>query len=218
MKTFFLVCLALGRRVSEVHGLSGLPSDVAFEADGSVSVRFLPEFVAKNQVPGDPSPVLFIRPLSSILPPNDPDMVNCPVRALSIYCAKTKPRRGCELRRLFVPLNLARKRDVQKPTLARWVMTIVRRAYKWQDTERRGGGGVRPLPLIGNRAHEVRAWATSLAATHSCNLETLLQAAYWRSSDVFISCYLRDVARRREDGSFGVASAVVAQQVMTSHR
>jgi hypothetical protein len=44
MKVLFLVCLASGRRVGEVHGLSGLSSDVAFEADGSVSLRFLPEF------------------------------------------------------------------------------------------------------------------------------------------------------------------------------
>jgi hypothetical protein len=48
-------------------------------------------------------------------------------------------------------------------------------------------------------------------------MEELLQAAYWRSTDVFISYYLRDVARKREDGSFGVSSAVVAQQVMSSH-
>ena len=52
--------LASGRHCSEVHALSGLPSDVAFEPDGSVSLRFLPEFLAKNQIPGEPSPVIFI--------------------------------------------------------------------------------------------------------------------------------------------------------------
>jgi hypothetical protein len=81
---------------------------------------------------------------------------------------------------------------------------------------RRGGGGARPLPLLGNRAHEVRAWAATLAAIHSTRLEDLLHAAYWRSTDVFISFYLRDVARRLDDGSFGVSSAVVAQQIMSS--
>jgi hypothetical protein len=192
-----------------------LSSDVAFEADGSASLRFLPEFLAKNQVPGDPSPILFIKPLSSILPPDDPDLANCPVRALKVFLAKAKPRRCYGLRRLFMPLDLARKRDILKPTLARWTMTLIRRAYQWEEGQRKEGGA--PLPLTGNRAHEIRAWATTLAALHSSKLEDLLQAAYWRSVDVFISCYLRDVARCREDGSFGVASAVVAQQIMSSH-
>jgi hypothetical protein len=111
MKVLFLVCLASGRRVSEVHGLSGLSSDVAFEADGSVSLRFLPEFLAKNQVPGDPSPVLFLRPLTYILPQGDPDLSDCPVRASRGYSGEAKPRRGYGLRRLFLSLNLARKRD-----------------------------------------------------------------------------------------------------------
>jgi hypothetical protein len=87
LKTFFLVCLASGRRVIEIYGRSGLSSDVAFEADGSASLRFLPECLAKNQVPGDLSPILFIKPLSSILPPDDPDLANCPVRALKVFLA-----------------------------------------------------------------------------------------------------------------------------------
>ena len=216
LKTFFLTCLASGRRVSEVHGLSGLPSDLAFEPDGSVSLCFLPEFLAKNQVPGDPSPVLFIRPLLDILAPDDPDLCNCPVRALKVYNAQGSARRAGSLRRLFLPLKSGRLRDIQKPTLARWVMTLVKRAYQWEDEKR--GGGVRPLPLASNRAHEVRAWATSLAVNQANRLDDVLRAAYWRSADVFISKYLRDVARRRQDGSFGVSSAVVAQQVMTSRQ
>jgi hypothetical protein len=198
-----------------MHGLSGLASDVAFEADGSVSLHFHPEFLAKNQVPGDPSPVLFLRPLTYILPQGDPDLSDCPVRASRVYSGEAKPRRGYGLRRLFLSLNLARKRDLSKPTLARWIVTLIRRAYKWEDMERRGGGA-RPLPLLGNRAHEVGAWAATLAAIHSTRLEGLLHAAYWRSTDVFFSFYLRDVTRRLDDGSFGVSSAVVAQQIMSS--
>jgi hypothetical protein len=146
MKVLFLVCLASGRRVSEVHGLSGLSSDVAFEADGSVFLRFLPEFLAKNHVPGNPSPVLFLRPLTCILPQGDPGLSNCPVRAIRVYMGKAKPRRGYGRRRLFLPLNLARKRDLLKPTLARWMVTLIRRAYKWEDMEE-GGGGARGRSL-----------------------------------------------------------------------
>ena len=84
-KTVFLVSLASGRRCSEVHGLSGLPQDISWELDGSVSLRFLPEFLAKNQTPGDPSPSVSIQSLSSILHRGDPDRALCPVRALRRY-------------------------------------------------------------------------------------------------------------------------------------
>jgi hypothetical protein len=56
-----------------------------------------------------------------------------------------------------------------------------------------------PLPLTGNRAHEVRTWAVSLTL-HSCKMEDLLQAVFWGSTEGFLSGYLRDVAGRREDG------------------
>ena len=54
LKTAFLVTLASGRRCSEVHSLSGLPKDIAKEPHGAISLRFLPEFIAKNQKPDDP--------------------------------------------------------------------------------------------------------------------------------------------------------------------
>ena len=85
LKTVFLVALASGQRCSEVHALSGLPSDVASDPDGSFSLSFLPEFLAKNQSPGDPSPVIHIKALTSILCPDDEDCTLCPVRAMRIY-------------------------------------------------------------------------------------------------------------------------------------
>ena len=91
LKTVFLVTLASGRRGSEVHGLSGLASDVAFEPDGSMSLRFLPDFLAKNQSSGERSPVIFIKPLSSILCSDDEDRMLCPVRALRHYRRRSKP-------------------------------------------------------------------------------------------------------------------------------
>jgi hypothetical protein len=81
-----------------------------------------------------------MKSLASILPPGDPDMVNCPVRAIRLYGPKAKPRRVCGLRRLFMSLDLARVKDIQKPAIARWVVNLVSRAYKWDDTERKGGG------------------------------------------------------------------------------
>lgn len=67
LKTVFLVALASGRRASEVNALSGLSEDVAYERDGTLVLKFLPEFRAKNQADADSSPVIRIPPLTSIL-------------------------------------------------------------------------------------------------------------------------------------------------------
>jgi hypothetical protein len=45
-------------------------------------------------------------------------------------------------------------------------------------------------------------------------MRDVLDAAYWRSEDIFISHYLRDVAKSREDGIFGMP-AVIAAGVFT---
>ena len=108
----FLVALASGRKCSEVHALSGLPLDVASEPDGSFSLRFLPEFLAKNRSPGDPSPVILIKPLTSILCPDDEDRTLCPVRALRIY-----PRRICALH-LFISWNKGYAQDIRRVAVA----------------------------------------------------------------------------------------------------
>lgn len=73
-------------------------------------------------------------------------------------------------------------------------------------------------PLEAARSHEVRAWAASLAASHSTSLSQVLDAAYWRRTDVFTSHYLRDCARTRGDGSYGLPALVAAQVVLSSHR
>ena len=216
-KTVFLVALALGRRSSELASISGLPGDVSREPDGSISLLFLPEFLAKNQNPCDPSPTLFVRPMSLIIDPSEPDCLNCPVRALKIYRERTKPRRLETQRALFLSINPNRQRDITRTTLARWVALTIKLAYATFGGEKRGRRDA-PLPLLQPKAHEVRAWATSLAAKHTTSMPDLLKAAYWRSPDVFISHYLRDISREREDGTFGVSNLVAAQVVLSSAR
>ena len=97
----FLILLATGRRVSEVHSLSALDTDVSFEPDGSVSLQFLPEFLAKNQSPGFVSPSLTFPLYKRILSPGDDDRLLCPVRVLRAYRRHSAPLRGQHARRLF---------------------------------------------------------------------------------------------------------------------
>ena len=212
-KTLFLVTLALGRRASEVAGLSGLIADVSFEFDGSMSLQFLPEFLAKNQIPGDPSPTLFVRSLSDLVSSSELDSLNCPVRALKLFRARSAQRRGPNQRALFLSLNAQYHKDISRPTLAKWISSVIKSSYRLSSQR---GGGLSVPESWTPRAHEMRAWATSLAASHSTNITDVLKAAYWRSTDVFISHYLRDVARRREDDSFGLP--LVASQVILNSR
>ena len=88
-------------------------NDIAFESDGSVSLHFLPEFLA-NQVPGDPSPFILLRPLTSILAPDDPDRALCPVRALCYYLQRLRPLRSLSHRHLFVLHSISYARDIRK--------------------------------------------------------------------------------------------------------
>ena len=220
-KTAFLLLLASGRRASEIHALSGLAPDTRRERDGSFTLNFLPDFLAKNQSPDEPSPSLHIRPLSHIASDEDGDYRLCPVRALKEYLKRTKSRRQGALRRLFLPVTASRHKDVIRSTFSRWVSGVIKKAYATlapQDVaavpslpgSAGEGGGVRAnlIPLTQARVHEIRAWSTTLAAVHSSRLEDILRAAYWKSANVFVDFYLRDVSCLRMDGLHALSTVV----------
>ena len=206
LKTAFMVSLASGRRCSEMHALSGLPSDVAFEPDGSMSLRFLPDFLAKYQLPGSPSPIISIKSLASILAPDDEDRLPCPVRALQAYRKRTESFCS-KRRRLLLSWNENYKDDIRPSTISRWLQEVISAAYARPRLE---------LTVFSPRPHEIRVWASSLAFASNVSLSSLMDAAYWRSPGTFIHFYLRDVSRLREDRSRGIASAVVAQQSISA--
>ena len=203
-KAAFLVALASGRRCCEIHALKY--GSFAREPDGSISLRFLPEFIAKNQPAGLPSPPIFIKPLEPLLCDDDEDRVLCPVRALKFYKERTKFLRTPAKRRLFVSFRPDKRSDISSPTISRWIKTVIKTAYSKAVTPH-GSGKC--------RAHEVRAWATSLAWANNTSLSSIMEAAYWFNEATFIHFYLRDVAHIKEDGSRGL-SLVAAQQVIVA--
>ena len=204
-KTVFLIALASGRRASEVCNLSGLNKDIATQQDGSFVLKFLPEFLAKNQDPSDPSPCIIIRPLTDFLCPDDPDLKLCPVRSLKRYLKFTRSLRQNQ-RKLFISFNHFYSKDISVASISRWLRLVIKSAYASAPT---GTNSV--------RAHEIRAWAASTAFAQSWSLKNVLGAAYWRSESPFINFYLRDVSLRREDGTHGI-SFVAAQQVIHGRR
>ena len=104
-KTVFLTAPACSRRASEIHAFCALSSDISFTRSGSVLLSFLPEFLAKNQKPGMPSPKIEIKPLSEMASAEDAPLEGCPVRALKLYLKRTKTKRCHGLRRLFLPVS-----------------------------------------------------------------------------------------------------------------
>ena len=147
LKTTFLVSLASGRRCSKVHALSGLPSDVAFKPDGSMSLRFLPDFLAKDQLPGSPSPVINIKSLTSILAPDDEDRLFCPVRALRAYRKRTESFRSKQ-RRLLLAWNENYKDDIRQSTISQWLREVISAACARLRSK---------LSVFFPRPHEIRA-------------------------------------------------------------
>ena len=203
-KTAFLVALASGRRCSEIHALKN--SSFAREPDGSISLRFIPEFIAKNQPAGLPSPPIFIKPLEPFLCDDDEDRTLCPVRALKTYKERTKFLRSPAKRRLFVSFRSSKMTDISCPTISRWIKTVIKAAVSKVGSSQ----GAKSC-----RAHEVRAWASSLAWANNTSLASIMEAAYWFSEATFLHFYLRDVSHVKEDGSRGL-SLVAAQQVLVA--
>ena len=165
------------------------------------SLSFLPEFRAKCQDPESASPKVVVRPLSDMVDYAE-DLVNCPVRTLRRYLSVSKPRRA-SYRRLFIPLLKASPRDVAKPTIARWISSTIKFAYSKHKSE----------SFLSSRAHETRAWATTLAADRSLRLSAVMEQAYWKNEDTFTHFYLRDVQAIREDGTKTISLVACNQTV-----
>ena len=209
LKTVFLVSLATGRRCSEIHALSGQGFDIKYDLkNNNYTLKFLPEFLAKNQAPDQLSPSLCILPLETILAPDDRDVTLCPVRALRRYLHFTKTLRFGK-RRLFISHNPSKVGDIRRPTISRWISEVIESAYKAEASD---------TAHTSSRAHELRALAASLHFNHSWRLQDVLEASFWRSRNSFIEFYLRDIEALRQDGSHGIASVVAAQRQVSTPR
>ena len=211
-KTAFLIALASGRRASEITNLSGLRGDVHLAPQRSLSLKFLPEFLAKNQVPGDPAPSILIPPLTKEQDQSKLDRALCPVRALIEYRRRSDSYRSPSQRALFISVKKNHAKDITRATLSRWLKTLIRQAYLELD----GKGKLKPttrIPTGKIRAHEIRAWAATMASTSS-SISEVMKAAYWRSPTVFTRHYLRDIAMRSEDGTLRLPAMVAAQSCL----
>ena len=181
-KTVFLLALATGARRSELHALSRSARDLVI-SDKGISLKTLPGFLAKNQIPGhDPGPFV-VKALSPFTGRDSADRLLCPVRMLKFYLHFTQSAAG-KSGPLFA--KLTGNGYPKSQTISAWIKNLIRLIY-----ERKG------LSVQGH-AHEVRRLAASWAYFSGVSTAAIVEAGRWRSQSSFTSFYLADVVRQRD--------------------
>ena len=189
-KTAFLVDLASGARGSELVALSRASHNLEFTtlASGAkqVSIRMVPKFIPKNQRPEIiPEPIKF--PGMAYLFPNESERLLCPVRALGLYIVKSAERaQNDPLEKLFV--HFTPETQLFTTHFRRWVAETIRLTYENSSQS--------DLPKI--RAHDVRGISALIAFYRNTPLKKLCGLIGWKSSNVFVRHYLRDMAADTE--------------------
>ena len=196
-KVLFLLALATAKRVGELQAIS---AKVAFLKKDRL-LSYIPEFVAKTESLSNPIPRFFtLKSLSEFVGDLKEELLLCPVRALDIYLKRTSPIPG-RPRSLFVSPK-RRSRALSKNAISYFLREVISGAGALVANEG-------PLP----KAHSIRSVATSVAFHRNWSVAKVLEAATWRSSSVFTSFYLRDVAATLGDLS-SLGPIVSAGQVV----
>ena len=199
-KTLFLIALALAKRVSELQALS---SSVGFCGQGALLSLTL-VFRAKNDNKFKRLPRNFlVKSLQDLVGPEEERKL-CPVRALRAYLQRTKQYRVDQVDNLFLaPKNL--NRAASKNGLAYLLKSVIVEAHKDFNPEL--------LKICKVKPHEVRAVGTSLSFAHNLSIDSVLEAAQWRSNSVFASFYLKDISIQYENcrslGPFVAAGTII---------
>ena len=179
LKTTFLLALATGKRVSELHALSRQQNYIVKRTDGALILHCNPLFLAKTQLPD-------MRPKPIVLLPLKPGEVNdlslCPVRAVNCYLQATNSVSHSD--RLLLRWA-SKKAQIFPQTLSSWIRRVIQEAYAFADV---------PLPPMRRASHEVRALAASHAYMNNVSLTDLLGAVGWSATSTFAKHYLREVS------------------------
>ena len=200
MKTLFLLALALAKRVSELQALS---KEVGFSSQGAL-VSLTLGFRAKNDNKAKALPRSFLVKDLQQLVGREEERKLCPVRALREYLRRTKVFDNKNRKSLF----LAPKdptRAASKNGISYMLKSLIKEAHERVSPE--------SMKHFKVKTHETRAVSTSLAFAHNLAIDSILEAAQWRSNSVFASHYLKDVALQYEEccslGPLVVAGTII---------
>ena len=186
-KTIFLVALATGRRVSELHAVQfdtlSWPDNKSY-----ILCRVNPTFIAKNQIALDSQvvqPFKILALTNSLSRGLGQERYLCPVRAVFEYMRKTD-RLGLrgDKKQLFISLKPGQNTEIAKITISGWIKKLILFAY--EQSQKQLGLGAKI------KAHQVRAIALSQAFYNAGSMQDILQAGTWASHNTFTSYYLSD--------------------------
>lgn len=165
LKTLFLVALATGNRVSELSALRR--EGLAFSRDYSrVTCPVSPNFFFKNErLSRSPPNITF----SALGPSSDPHPL-CPVTSLRRYLRLSRTKGD----NLAVFINPISRCNLKAPSLSQYLCSLINLAQ----------------PGKFPKGHDVRKMASSLAWARGIPLSTIVERAFWSSSNVFIKRYL----------------------------
>ncbi len=160
-----------------------------------------PGFLSINRVPSwKPSPIV----IPAIPTIGEVNTVLCPVRVLRHYLVRTQdPAIRKSRSRLLIPFKLNNSSEIQSRQVSLWTSRLIRLAYEATDTD---------LPSS-CRTHEVRALASSWALYNFVPFEDIMSAAYWRSSNSFYNCYLRNLSQHA-DALYAAPPVVAAAAII----
>ena len=167
LKTLFLLALASGRRVSELHSLLRRRGFIVFgEHYNWVRLHPNPQFLAKNETASFRRGPLLINAFKNTQGEHHP---LCPVMCLKQYLRVSRHVRSASLfvnPRTLVPCTKAR------------ISQLIRRIVKWSQ------------PGVYARAHDLRKFATVQAFFDHMSLAQIRSSGFWQSNFTIASRYL----------------------------
>ena len=193
-KCGFLLALAAGMRSSQITALSIHPDHLVWTRNG-VKLSTKLGFLAKNQTLDFTPKPIYLQEMKCFSDSPE-DHTWCPVRALKFYIQKTRTVRG-NCNQLFVKL-VEPHNGVKPSTFASWIVQTIKSAY----TDRGAPGGI--------HAHDVRGVSASWAKFNNTPLVEVLEAAAWKTSSTFISCYVKDIQAAESNYGTKVMSSAAA--------
>ena len=151
--------------------------------------------------------MVLVRSLTAILSKDDQDRLICQCAVYTFFFNRSQGRRLPVHQRLLLPLWDDLARDISAASVSCWMASTVAVAY---------AEAAQSAPLLSwPWAHEMWAITVTVAFQNATPIVYISKETYWKSVNLFIEFYLRDLHCTHGDGTHGISSLVAAQAVVT---
>ena len=176
-KTAFLLLLATGWRISELHACVRSPDFCSISIHNTLSLRPHPSFLAKNECTTNRWTHNTVLPL--LLPDGTRSRL-CPVAALAEYLNKTSRITSGSL---FI--HPSTQKPLTKGQLGTYICKLILNAD----------------PSKSVKVHDIRKYAASYSLARSFNLTDMVHSLKWKSPHTFFKYYMSPTAPLSVDAS-----------------